>query len=179
MNAPLNDVIETVLLETPFFNVVDLNDGTRPEGKGYKVVKEPKAINGAVIIPMLPDGKLILSNLFRRAIGTMSIEFPRGKVDDGENPAEAAIRELMEELGMKALRVKELGKMHSNTSLLSSAVAIYAVSVTGEVEGETDGEVMSTMVKTPEEIQEMIFNGSITDGHTISALMMLISAANQ
>lgn len=179
MNAPLKEPVVTVLLETKFFDVIDVNDGTRPAGDGYKIVREPKPINGAVIVPVLEDGRVILGSLFRKAIGAMSIEFPRGKVDDGENPAETAVRELMEELGMVAGNIKELGKMHSNTSILSSAVAVYAVGVTGEIAGKADGEVSSTLVKTVDEVQSMIYNGSITDGHTISALMMLLSAMSQ
>lgn len=173
MNAPLKEPVVTVLLKTKFFDVIDVNDGTRPVGEGYKIVKEPKAVNGVVVIPVLPDGRVALASLMRRAIGQMSIELPRGKIDDGETPEEAAARELGEEMGMKALKVKEIGKLHSNTSLLSSSVSVCVASVTGEVEGETDGEVDLAMIKTVEEVQRMIFCGEITDGHTLSALMML------
>lgn len=167
MNAPVKaePVIKT-LLKTNYFDVIEVD--------GYKIVREPQPVNGVVVIPVLPDGRVILASLKRRAIGAMSIEFPRGKIDAGETAAEAAIRELREETSMEALKVKELGKVHSNTSLLSSCVSICVASVTGEVEGDTDGEVDHTMIKTMEELQDMIANGEITDGHTLSALMMLI-----
>lgn len=174
MNAPLKEPVVTVLLETPFFNVIDVNDGTRPVGKGYKIVKEPKPVNGVVVVPVLPDGRVVIASLMRRAIGQVSFEFPRGKIDDDETPCEAGAREVAEEIGMKVLKIKEIGKLYSNTSLLSSSVAVCVASVSGEIEGDTDGEVDHTMIKSLEEIQDMIANGEITDGHTLSALMMLI-----
>lgn len=174
MNAPLKEPVVTVLLETPFFDVIDVNDGSRPAGKGYKIVKEPKPVNGVVVVPVLPDGRVVIASLMRRAIGQVSIEFPRGKIDDDETPCEAGAREVAEEIGMKVLKIKEIGKLYSNTSLLSSSVAVCVASVSGEVEGEPDGEVDHTMIKSLEEIQDMIANGEITDGHTLSALMMLI-----
>lgn len=175
MSAAMKEPVVTVLLETPFFDVIEVNDGTRPEGKGYKIVREPKQVNGVVVIPVLEDGRVILASLMRKAIGQMSIEFPRGKIDNNETPCEAGIRELSEETGMNVLKIKELGKLHSNTSLLSSCVSVCLASITGEVEGITDGEVDKTMIKSVEEVMAMINRGEITDGHTMSALMMLIS----
>lgn len=175
MNAPLKEPVVTVLLKTKFFDVIDVNDGTRPVGDGYKIVKEPKVVNGVVVVPVLPDGRLVLSELYRKAVGLTLIEFVRGKIDDGETPCEAGARETDEEIGMKVLSIKEIGKLHSNTSILSSAVAVCVAQVSGEVEGVTDGEVDHTMIKTVEETQAMIAVGEITDGHTMSALMMYLS----
>lgn len=173
MNSPLKEPVVTVLLETDFFDVIDVNDGTRPVGKGYKIVREPKAVNGVVIVPALPDGRVVLASLMRKAIGQVSIEFPRGKIDNDETPSEAAIREFEEETGMKALGVKQIGQFHSNTSLLASAVAVCMVSVSGEVGGGTDGEVDYTMIKSMAELRAMILAGEITDGHTLSALALV------
>lgn len=175
MNAPLKEPVVTILLETDYFDVIDVNDGTRPVGKGYKIVREPKAVNGVVVVPVLPDGRLVLSSLHRKAVGQTLIEFVRGKIDDNETPCEAGARETDEEIGMKVLSIKEIGKLHSNTSLLSSSVAVCVANVSGEVEGTTDGEVDHTMIKSVEETQGMIAAGEITDGHTLSALMMYLS----
>lgn len=152
------------LLETPYFNVVQ-------EG-GYYIVKEPKAINGVVVIPTLPDGRLMLVELNRRAIGGMSIEFPRGAIDEGETPSDAAARELLEETGWEAAWIKELGLLHSNTSLIASAVSVCAVYAKTQVTDITDGEIEKAIFVTLSELQVMISAGRITDGHTLSAAMM-------
>ncbi|WP_050586079.1 NUDIX hydrolase [Pseudomonas syringae] len=173
MNATPKAPVVTTLLSTRFFDVIDVNDGTRPEGHGYKIIREPRPVNGVVVVPVLPDGRVVLASLMRRAIGQMSVEFPRGKIDDDETPAEAAVRELLEETGMVALQTIEIGTLHSNTSLLSSAVSVCIVEVSGDVSGETDGEVDKIMIKTRQDVQHMILRGEITDGHTLSALTLL------
>ncbi|MEF9673943.1 NUDIX hydrolase [Pseudomonas sp. PCH446] len=45
-------------------------------------------------------------------------------MDRGETAGDAAARELLEETGWPALKVTELGLLHSNTSLIASAVAV-------------------------------------------------------
>jgi ADP-ribose pyrophosphatase len=178
MGTPLKEPVITTLLSTKYFDVIDVNDGTRPVGEGYKIVKEPKEVNGVVVIPVLPDGRLILASLLRRAIGKVLIEFPRGKIDDEESPCVAGVRELSEEIAMDAISIKQIGKLHSNTSLLSSSVAVCVADVSGLAGSETDGEVDHFMIKTLDEIRAMIREGEITDGHTLSALMMYLSESN-
>jgi 8-oxo-dGTP pyrophosphatase MutT (NUDIX family) len=52
-----------------------------------------------VIVPKTADGRLVLIRQFRPAIGKHMLEWPAGQVDDGETPARAAERELLEETG--------------------------------------------------------------------------------
>jgi len=66
------------LLETPYFKVVREN--------GYFIIKEAQAVNGVVAVPTLADGRLMLVELKRRAIGGQSIEFPRGAMMPGKAP---------------------------------------------------------------------------------------------
>ncbi|WP_419737581.1 NUDIX hydrolase [Pseudomonas sp. COR18] len=73
----------------------------------------------------------MLAVLQRRAIGAQSIEFPRGAIDPGETARDAAARELLEETGWPARNVTELGLLHSNTSLIASAVAVCKVDIEG------------------------------------------------
>ncbi|MFZ4964017.1 NUDIX hydrolase [Pseudomonas sp. Mn2068] len=161
------DTESECLLHTPYFDVV--------RQRGYFIVKEPQAVNGVVAIPVLPDGRLMLAVLQRRAIGAQSIEFPRGAIDHGETASDAAARELLEETGRPALKVTDLGLLHSNTSLIASAVAVCRVDIDGEAVESTDGEVDKVLFATLAELKAMIAAGRITDGHTLSATMMLIA----
>ncbi|NWE25936.1 NUDIX hydrolase [Pseudomonas gingeri] len=163
------DTESECLLHTPYFDVV--------KQRGYFIVKEPQAVNGVVAAPVLPDGRLMLAVLQRRAIGAQSIEFPRGAIDHGETASDAAARELLEETGWPALKVTELGLLHSNTSLIASAVAVCRVDIDGAAVEGTDGEVDKVLFVTLAELKTMIAAGQITDGHTLSATMMLIAHA--
>lgn len=155
------------LLETPYFKVV--------REQGYFIIKEARAVNGVVAVPTLADGRLMLVNLKRRAIGGQSIEFPRGAIDAGESAVDAAARELLEETGWQASHVRELGLLHSNTSLIASAVAVCQVQIAEQQAATTDGEVDNLLWVSRQELLTMIATGQITDGHTLSAAMLLAS----
>lgn len=155
------------LLETPYFKVV--------REQGYFIIKEARAVNGVVAVPTLADGRLMLVNLKRRAIGGQSIEFPRGAIDAGESAVDAAARELLEETGWQASHVRELGLLHSNTSLIASAVAVCQVQIAEQQAAATDGEVDNLLWVSRQELLTMIATGQITDGHTLSAAMLLAS----
>lgn len=163
------DTESECLLHTPYFDVVKQG--------GYFIVKEHQAINGVVTIPILPDGRLMLAELRRRAIGGQSIEFPRGAIDPGETVHDAAARELLEETGWPARNVTQLGLLHSNTSLIACAVAVCRVEIDGEAIAGTDGEVDRVLFVSQQELMAMIAAGRITDGHTLSAAMMLVAHA--
>ncbi|QLL15766.1 NUDIX hydrolase [Pseudomonas chlororaphis] len=156
------------LLDTPYFKVV--------REQGYFIIKEPRAVNGVVAVPTLTDGRLMLVNLKRRAIGGQSIEFPRGAIDAGESAVDAAARELLEETGWQASHVRELGLLHSNTSLIASAVAVCQVQIVEQQAATTDGEVDNLLWVSHQELMTMIATGQITDGHTLSAAMMLLAS---
>ena len=70
-----------------------------PNGK--RSVREISLHNGAAaIIPLLPDGNVIMERQFRYAHGRVMLEIPAGKLDTpDEIPLEAAKRELREETG--------------------------------------------------------------------------------
>jgi ADP-ribose pyrophosphatase len=156
------------LLETPYFKVV--------REQGYFIIKEPRVVNGVVAVPTLADGRLMLVNLKRRAIGSQSIEFPRGAIDAGESAVDAAARELLEETGWQASHVRELGLLHSNTSLIASAVAVCQVQIAEQQAAATDGEVDHLLWVSRQELMTLIATGRITDGHTLSAAMMLLAS---
>ncbi|ROL84052.1 NUDIX hydrolase [Pseudomonas chlororaphis] len=156
------------LPETPYFKVV--------REQGYFIIKEPRAVNGVVAVPTLADGRLMLVNLKRRAIGGQSIEFPRGAIDAGESAVDAAARELLEETGWQASHVRELGLLHSNTSLIASAVAVCQVQIAEQQAAATDGEVEHLLWVSRQELMTLIATGRITDGHTLSAAMMLLAS---
>ena len=67
----------------------------------------------ALILPVLPDGKLVAVRQFRYPVGEVFLEFPAGKIDPGETALATARRELAEEAGYTAARFTALGRIHS------------------------------------------------------------------
>ena len=69
-----------------------------PDGKEglREYVKHPGAV---VVIPVLPDGRLVFERQFRYPVGRAFLELPAGKIDPGEDILRCAQRELQEETG--------------------------------------------------------------------------------
>ncbi len=57
----------------------------------------------ACAVPLLPDGRLVLVEQYRHGAGRVLYELPAGDIDPGETPAAAAVRELTEESGYRAI----------------------------------------------------------------------------
>ncbi|WP_347903944.1 NUDIX hydrolase [Pseudomonas purpurea] len=163
MDAPTNTI--QTLLETPFFKVIK-------RGK-YYVVAEAYEVNAAVILARDTEGRYLLVQHYRGAVDQDSLEVPRGGRNQDETLAQTAKRELLEETGYTSQSWVLLGKLHTNTSLIQSAVEVYLATDAVQVTTKTDGETKGTLAYTEQEIKALIRAGKITDAHTLSAWAML------
>lgn len=93
---------------------VSFEAGTRPEvyhsftGRPY-----------VAVLAVTPAGTIPVIRQYRPAVEDYTWEFPAGTVDDGETPAAAAARELLEETGFRAEELSEIGDYHADTGRLS------------------------------------------------------------
>src|SRR5690606_11650949 len=77
---------------------LEIDDVILPDGKPAKreLVRHPGAV---ALIPITDDGKLVMVEQYRKALGTTLLEVPAGKLEPGEAPEVTARRELEEETG--------------------------------------------------------------------------------
>ncbi len=61
-----------------------------------------EAADWVTMVPVLPDGRIVLVEQYRHGLGRVCRELPAGNIDPGENPEQAALRELTEETGFRA-----------------------------------------------------------------------------
>ncbi len=113
------------------------------QGK-WEYVSRARGIKAAVILAV-EDGHVLLVEQFRVPLGKNCIELPAGLIGDenvGEDPLEAAGRELEEETGYRAAHLKSLGEYYSSPGMISEsftlvrASGLTKVSEGGGVEGE-------------------------------------------
>lgn len=145
---------------------------TAKKGKAYREIIEH---NGAVcIVPITDDGKIVMVEQFRYAMGGVILEMPAGKIDKGEtDPKETAIRELKEETGYTASDVRYLGTV--NTSVAYSLEKIHIYGMTGLTKGETnfdEDEAIEMKLMDFDEVYDMATKGKLIDVKTIAALAM-------
>jgi ADP-ribose pyrophosphatase len=65
--------------------------------------------DAVIVVPVLDDGRLVVERIYRHPYHAYLHEFPAGGIDAGEDPLAAAGRELEEETGWRAARLRPLG----------------------------------------------------------------------
>src|SRR5229473_2343647 len=75
------------------------------EPSGVRAIREVITHPGSVVVlPVLPDGRIVLVRQYRHATRLYMWELVAGRMEPGENPKKGAQRELIEETGYRARR---------------------------------------------------------------------------
>lgn len=128
----------------------------------------------AMIIPILPDGKLLMERQYRYPIGEVMLEFPAGKLDSGEEALTTAQRELLEETGYRAAHWEWLAGVHPVISYSTERIEIFlATGLTKERARLDAGEFLETLVLDFADAYARMKAGKITDVKTIIGLYQL------
>jgi 8-oxo-dGTP pyrophosphatase MutT (NUDIX family) len=86
------------------------------------------AADWAIVVPVLetPEGKkFVMVWQWRHGSQCLSLEFPGGVFESGENPQEAAVRELREETGYQPGSIRKLGEFSPNPAIMSNKVHFF------------------------------------------------------
>ncbi len=148
-------------------------------GEAYREwVKHPGA---AAVIPYTDQGEVILVRQYRYPIDEVTLEIPAGKLDvAGEDPLECAKRELSEETGYTAQEYKFLTKLATSVGFSDEVIYIYAARGLAAGQQHTDEDEFINVVKVPlQEAVEMVLDGRINDGKSITAIFMLDRLVNK
>ena len=120
-----------LLLKTAVFDVTSstntYKDGDRTVKGDYIVLDAPDWV---IVIPEIQDKatgnkEFFMVKQWRHGSKSLSVEFPGGVIDKGEEPEQAARRELLEETGCKAAKLIKLGQVNPNPALFSNTVHIF------------------------------------------------------
>jgi len=80
---------------------------------------------GVAVLPVLSDGRLLVTLNYRHATRAWEIELPRGARDKDEANEAAAKRELQEETGGEVEKLSYLGEMTPDSGILNSSIPVY------------------------------------------------------
>lgn len=110
------------LLKTPVFTVTE-RISTAPDGQQGKFIVT-EANDWVTVIPVVENSFLMVKQ-WRHGEKALSIEFPGGVIEKGEEPEKGALRELKEETGVDKAELIFLGKMNPNPALQSNHFYVY------------------------------------------------------
>lgn len=147
------------------FNV-RVDEALMPDGRtaGREVVEH----NGGVMVaPLDSDGNLYFVDQFRYPYFEVVTELPAGKLEKGEDPYEAGVRELREETGAAAEKIISLGKLYPSPGYCGEIINLYlATGLTFGEQDPDDDEFLEVKKIHISKAVEMVMNGELRDSKT-------------
>ena len=129
---------------------------------------------GACIVPYFADGTICMVRQFRYAMQQELWELPAGKLEKGEDPFEAAKRELEEECGLTADKYTSLGEFFPTVGYDTEVIYTWVATGLHETHMHLDDDEFLTPDRVPlEKAYEMVMSGEIKDGKTIAGILKL------
>jgi 8-oxo-dGTP pyrophosphatase MutT (NUDIX family) len=165
---------EQPLYESDWLSLT-LADIELPDGRrfGHHVVRFPQGAAGVVVHDA--DRGVLLLHRHRFVVDTWGWEIPGGRIDEGETPAQTAVREALEETGWRPEPVRVLFAYHPLPGLIDQRFHVFAA----------DGATLERkpdLVETDrvewvslDELRGLIDRGEITDGFSLTALLWFLA----
>ncbi|MDO5553512.1 MAG: NUDIX hydrolase [Planctomycetia bacterium] len=165
---------DEILFHTRIFDVVKrYQKGHSGRMLERYVVRNPGAV---AILPILPDGRILLLKQYRSPTKKYIYEIPAGTREQGEEPILTASRELIEETGYHAGKIVPMTSFYSSPGIFQER--LYLFKATELVPGPNaleDGEDITLYPVSPEDVKRMIRSGEIEDAKTLLALLSLFT----
>jgi ADP-ribose pyrophosphatase len=146
-----------------------------PDGRvmpNYYVMEFPDWVN---VVPVTDDGRIVMVEQYRHALGKSVLEFPGGSTNPGENeePKKAALRELAEETGFVPEDVRLVGVHCPNPAMQNNRMHTFiAFGCKKQQEPDPDPfEDLRTVLLPVNEVIEKVLSGEINHSIVVASLM--------
>lgn len=143
------------------------------EPTGVRTTREMITHPGSVVVlPVLADGRVLLIQQYRYAARQFLWELVAGRIDPGETPVEGAARELKEETGYSAKKLKVFLQFFPTPGFLEEKMYLLLAEglMAGKAEPEEDEKIIARWY-THKELDEMLREKKLQDAKTIAGIL--------
>jgi len=147
------------------------------EMDGNKITREIIHHPGSsLMVPVLDVKKktIIMIKQYRYAAGGGILEFPAGTRDKGETYKTCASRELVEEIGYKAGKIREITRFYLAPGTMTEIMSMFlCLNLEKRTQDLMPDEKIRPFITTLDKAVGMVFSGRIKDAKTIAGVMAL------
>ena len=134
-----------------------------------EVVEHP---GGVTVIPVEEDGTVWCVRQFRYPFQREMLEVPAGKLEIGEKPLPAAVRELSEETGLEAGRMIYLGACCTSPGFSTEVLHMYLAQELKQGACHPDDDEFLEVERIPfSQLADQVMSGEITDAKTVALVL--------
>ncbi len=130
-------------------------------------------VGAAAVVPVMPDGRILMVRQFRNAVDRFTLEIPAGKRKTPEEPmAVCAARELEEEMGYRSDDLEELITVNTTVAFCNEKIGIFvARNLKLSHQNLDEDEDVEAEYYTVDELCDMIFRQELTDSKTVAGIL--------
>jgi ADP-ribose pyrophosphatase len=169
------EILSTELLaDYPIFSLFRTRRRNPYTGKEIEFIRM-EGLDWCFVVPFDIDGNIILVRQYRHGIEDFTLELPGGCVEDGEDPKDSAMRELLEETGYVAASVVKLGCVNPNPALQANRCYLYRANGVEPARAQKllPEERIEIVHVAPDLIPGMIKSGEISHALVVAAFGLL------
>ena len=127
---------------------------------------------GVCIAALTENGGLLFVRQFRYPYNRVLLELPAGKLEKGENPLSAGIRELEEECGVTAKSVVPMGEVYPTVAYCTEIIHLFLARGLKKTKQHLDeGEFLSVEEIPLKEAVRLVMDGKIADSKTVALVL--------
>jgi len=147
------------------------------EPTGVRTIREVVTHPGSVVVlPVLPDGRIVMVRQYRHATGRYLWELVAGRIERGEDPKAGARRELIEETGYRAKKFTVFLDVFPTPGFLEEKMfLLLAEGVSAGESNPEEDEKIVVAAYTRKELEQMMRTGKLKDAKSIAGLLFYFS----
>ena len=150
-----------------------------PNGKQAlrEVAEHP---GGVAVVAIDSGGNVLTVKQYRYAFSRVMEEIPAGKLEQGEDPDEAALRELKEETGAVPERLEKLGELIVSPGAYGEVLHLYLAEGLSVAEASPDEDEYLELVRTPFSVMlSRVLTGELRDAKTVAGILKVYALRQQ